>query len=126
VLLIPVGVWCWVRPGGGEEIIQSDVKETAPASKTAGKSNKRPVAGVKRKPVKTGSGASLPPATIDMGGRPRLVVESDPPPAAVAAPTAAATSASQLVAKPAAQVSEEFDEPQKPKKGIWRTLFHRK
>jgi len=121
VLLIPVGVWCWVRPGG-TEFAPAVTEEAAPTSKTAGKAGKRVAAGApKRKPVKANTAVALPPARID-SGRPSVRMESDPPPP-IAASTPAAIPTSRLVAKPPADdTMQEFDDPQKPKKSVWRTL----
>ena len=121
VLLIPVGVWCWVRPA---ETIVTPAIEPEAASKTAGKAGgKRPAASAaKRKPVKPSVAAlpqpalTRPPARIDAGrvdsGRP------DPPAVVREAPVPA----SNLVPKAAAEEPEIFDSPAKPKKGVWKTL----
>jgi hypothetical protein len=124
VLLIPVGVWCWVRadlPQAGPV-----VEESRPS---AGKSSKQ--AASKRKPVKVrpASTATRLPAGVQssqpLAARPTItVVDSDPPPfIPPAAQAPVATPQAELA--PTTAGGEDLQSgggEQKPKKNLWKTI----
>jgi len=122
VLLIPVGVWCWVRV---------DVPQVAPAAEesraTSSKGSKQ--AASKRKPVKPRTATAVPPARIHSvtGGEAiqasAPVVDSDPPPVSAPAPAPTAV-VPQANVEPMASV-DEFQPAttgQKPKKNVWKAI----
>lgn len=113
VLLIPVGVWCWVKIDGTTAVV-SKPREVVKTKASKGKG--APVA-AKRKPMKLLAPASAKSIPTPSGG-PARIAEVDPPPAI---PTQVPIIVPQAVTQPP-QVSEEFVEAQKAKKGFLRTL----
>ena len=114
VLLIPVGVWCWVRAGDSGIASVEAQQPSSGRPKVAGKA--KPGAGVaKRKslPVRLGSSAVVAAPRIT-GADPVVEVE---PPAAVFVPPVAPESMAVVN-----QVGEEVEVAPKEKKGVWRTV----
>ena len=116
VLLIPVGVWCWVKVN--ESTPPVETQETQTKAKTA-KGKPAPPVAPKRKPMRaTNTGPALLRGADAGAVKAKALVETDQPPAIpVPVPTAPAPVASQI---PRVN-NESFEEP-KEKKSIWRTL----
>ena len=115
VLLIPVGVWCWVRVDDLAPKTQADeITNKAKSARTKPAAN--PVS--KRKPMRisTARSAAAPKATVVPLNR---LAEAEPPPKLPLAPPSSPV-AVPLVIRPAPELAEDI--PQKPKKGVWRTL----
>ena len=114
VLLIPVGVWCWVRADDLAPKAQADeIQNKAKSART------KPVANAvsKRKPMRisTAGSAAAPKAVVAPANR---LAEAEPPPPLPVAPPSSPV-AVPLAIRPAPELAEEV--PQKPKKGVWST-----
>ena len=122
VLLIPVGVWCWVR---ADEIANPfDAQEaSAPAVTVKAKQTSVPA---KRKPMRSAAPAAPSVVRATAAGAVRTKRES--PRAVTPAPVESGPSVSPPVAEPASITRPPDEEStgagagQKPKKGVWRTL----
>ena len=121
VLLIPVGVWCWVRVD--DTAPRAAVQEPA-TRPTPGKGKHASVAPKRRPPMRSSAGTApqlSPPVTEVDSMKAKSLVEFDPPPPVIDVPAPAAVPATSEVPR---VVEEETSDnnPEKPKKGIWRTL----
>lgn len=115
VLLIPVGVWCWIRVdeiAPSPEVRATQVKTPVVKGKPAG-------ASAKRKPMRASTVAVPAPrlTEVDMV-KARSQVDAEPPPP-IAAPTPAATPLSTQIPR---VTDQEFSDSGQKKKGVWRTL----
>jgi hypothetical protein len=116
VLLIPAGVWFWVRMAPDQTV--SAAEETAPAHPAAKGSKSATGYGYRRKPLK----AVLPAAKVkteESNRQPGSLVVTEPPPAVVSTPIPAA---SPLVQVPKIPEDSESLVPERPKKNIWHKL----
>ena len=116
VLLIPVGVWCWVRV---EEIApQAQMDEVPNKAKTAkGKAGASAVG--KRKPMRVSGTVPVAAPKPVVAPVTRLTAAEPPPPLPIATPPTVVLppGVSQVP-----QLAENAEPLQKQKKGVWRTL----
>jgi hypothetical protein len=133
VLLIPLGVWCWVRVPADDA---PATEESTTAHATASKSSKQSAANAasKRKPVKTTRAAAIPATRIETAAptiyglepapapAPRAsAAANDPlPPSVTAAP--APVPAFKLLPEATEQEDTSIEITRKPKKGVWKTI----
>jgi hypothetical protein len=117
VLLIPVGVWCWVRIGAPSSQEVPAIEEAHPtkAKQPAG-------AAWKRKPVKAHvAPAGFPPPPVHQAVSAPVTPLAEPPPLALTPTPPLTIPTSNLV--PRVDDQNQFnDSAQKPKKGVWKTI----
>ena len=118
VLLIPVGVWCWVRV---DDIAPTaETQEVQSKAKTAAKGKAAPAA-TKRKPLRAVPVVAAPARVLDSdaGIKIKALVDVEPPPLVVAPPVAVSI---PIATDPIQKLAEDVGSSQKPEKRVWRTI----
>ena len=121
VLLIPVGVWCWVRVDDAAP--RPATQE--PSSRPTARKGKQAAPSSKRKPPMRPGAAVAPqwqPRVTEVDTmKSKSLVEPRQPPSMIESPVPAPIPARNEVPRVAEEEPSD-NNPEKPKKGIWRTL----